>query len=250
MERQLKVITDDREETEDILSLTENAKRNKIVDAHLNLSTPLLIELSKLTVGSLENYSKTITEWESTYKDFTKTFQIDFSRFNPAAKTELVKNNLDENTSEKIIMGITEHHLKALKSGSSFYKHICNKMQIERANYELTPSDICALESNIEKAIYQGFADEMNLKIKNSLETTVAINDLKREVSNLNITMKMMDKRVEHNSKAIVENQKSITVSKMGEAEKKLKLTGVSLGTGTKEEQKRTVTAWIMKNMH
>ena len=81
-------------------------------------------------------------------------------------------------------------------------------MQIERANYELTSSDICALESNIEKAIYQGFADEMALKIRNSLETTVAINDLTREVRNLNITMKVMDKRLEHNSHAIVETQK------------------------------------------
>ena len=59
-----------------------------------------------------------------------------------------------------------------------------------------------------------------------------------------------MDKQFNHKSKAIVENQKSIVVSKMGEAERKLKLTGVSLGTGTKEDQKRTVTSWIMKYMH
>ena len=226
MERQLKMMTDDREEMVDILSPAENDRRNKIVEAHLNLGTTFLIELTKLTAESLVSYSKAIVEWESTYKDFNKNFTIDLNHFNPIAKAELVKNKLDENTSEQIIKGITEHHLRALKSGSSFYKHLCVKMQTERSNYELTSSDICALESNIEKAIHQGFANMMALKIRNSLETTVAINDLTREVRNINIKMNVMDKRVEHNSHAIVETQKSITVSKMGEAEKSLNLQG------------------------
>ena len=58
----------------------------------------------------------------------------------------------------------------------------------------------------------------MNLKIKTNLEVTVAINDLKREVSNLKINAQTSDKRINHNSKAIVENQKSLTVANMGEA--------------------------------
>ena len=103
MERQLKMMTDDKEEMVDILSPTENDRRNKIVDAHLNLSTPFLFELTKLTVGSLEKYSKAIVDWESTYEDFIKTFTIDYCHFNPAAKAELVKNNLDENTSKKML---------------------------------------------------------------------------------------------------------------------------------------------------
>ena len=170
--------------------------------------------------------------------------------FNTFAKEKLQEHKLDEKTSEQIIKGIIDHHVKALRNDSSFYRHLVEGMQAERSDYGLTSGDKCALESNIEKAIHSGFAEIMGLNIKNSLETTVAINDLTREIRNINLRVNLVEKKVDHNSHAIVETQKTITVSKMGEAEKKLKLTGVNLGTGSKEDQKRTVTTWIMKNIH
>ena len=68
-------------------------------------------------------------------------------------------------------------------------------MQAERSNYGLTSGDKCALESNIEKAIHSGFAKTMGLNIKNSLETTVAINYLTREIRNINLRVNVVEKR-------------------------------------------------------
>ena len=167
MERQLQMIMAESEQEVDILSPAENNRRNKIVEAHLTLSTPLLMELSMITVGYMINFSKTLKDWESNYKDFIKTFQIDFTKFDQYAKNALLKNDLDKDTSEKIISGIKGNHSDAIKQGSTFYQHICTKMQYERESFTLQPSDIRALESNIKKAINQGFVDEMNLKIKN-----------------------------------------------------------------------------------
>ena len=80
------MITEDREEMVDILSSAKNDRRNKIVEAHLNLGTPFLIELTRVTAESLVTYSKAIVEWESTYEDFRKNFTIDLNHFNSVAK--------------------------------------------------------------------------------------------------------------------------------------------------------------------
>ena len=45
---------------------------------------------------------------------------------------------------------------------------------------------------------------------------------------------------INHNATAIAKNQKALTVTNMGEADKKLKLSGVDLGNGTKEDKKGT----------
>ena len=123
------MITDESEKVVDILSPTENVRRNKIVEAHLILSTPLLMELSNTTVGYMMNFSKGLIYWEANYKDFIKPFKIDFTKFDHFAKNELLKNDLDEDTSEKIISGIKRIHSDAIKQGSAFYQSICDKMQ-------------------------------------------------------------------------------------------------------------------------
>ena len=145
-------------------------------------------------------YNNSITNWETAYEDFKKDFKLDTQTFKVFAKEKLEKQQLDESTIEQIIKGIISHHTLSMTRDSSFYKHLVEGIHAKRSDLGLTSGDKCALESNIGKAIYSGFACAMSLKIKSKLETMVAINDLTREVRKLNLRVNVVEKRSDHNS--------------------------------------------------
>ena len=168
MEKQLKMITEgERVDSVDILSTDENDRRNKIVEAHQNLSPSFQIELTSLTANQLGVYNNSITNWETAYEDFKKDFKLDTQTFKVFAKEKLQKQQLDENTIEQIIKGIISHHTLSMTRDSSFYKHLVEGIHAKRSDLGLTSGDKCALESNIGKAIKSGFACAMSLTIKN-----------------------------------------------------------------------------------
>ena len=79
----------------------------------------------------------------------------------------------------------------------------------------------------------------MTLKIKDELETTVALNNITREMRNFRLRVDMVEKQSLHNSRTNVETQKAITIGKIEEAEKKLKLSGSILKRDQRMSKKR-----------
>ena len=85
------------------------------------------------------------------------------------------------------------------------------------------------MSSNAALAISQAFANAMKepIEIKTDLEVSVMLHNLSNQVAELKIELDTVKKVSAHNSNTNIELQKVITLGKIEEAKKKIKLSGI-----------------------
>ena len=235
------------------LQSVETPRTTNIATSYEALNNQISNELTQHTYGYLTNFCKTSLEGKEAdirsqpdYDNFIRPLEIDYLPFETYARELFKKRDLDEESQASILKGIKEVHTKSIKQGDTFYRHLCYKIQ---KGSEMEPGDIMALELKIKENISLGFARAQGHILPNNLEVATTLLELKREVNNLKAQTGTNRELINHQAAEIAKTQKALTITNLGEADKKIKLTGIDLGSGTNEDKKWRVSQWILSNL-